>query len=121
LSHNDDDVAWVIPVGVATAPGQRMCVGVTWNKTNLSFLAQLTDPQTKRSQHIGSYASEEVAARAYDCAAVQAHGPCDKRNFPGEAISEPPVTVGDDQKQRSSSRHRHLLAQNQVCMASSAD
>jgi hypothetical protein len=28
------------------------------------------------------YASEEGAARAYDCAAVQAHGPGAERNFP---------------------------------------
>jgi hypothetical protein len=66
---------------------------------------QLRNPQTKRLQHIGCYASEEDAARAYDCAAVQAHGPGAKRNFPGEAISEPPATVGEKQKQRSSSRY----------------
>jgi hypothetical protein len=42
-------------------------------------------------QSIGYYASVEDAARAYDCAAVQAHGPDAKRNFPGEDVSEPPV------------------------------
>jgi hypothetical protein len=31
--------------------------------------------QTKRGQHIGCYASEQDAARAYDCSAVQANGP----------------------------------------------
>jgi hypothetical protein len=61
--------------------------------------------QTKRRHHIGSYASEEDAARAYDFAAVQARGPGAKRNFPGEAISEMPVTVGAQKKQRSSSRY----------------
>jgi hypothetical protein len=60
------------------------------------------DPQTKRC--VGRYASEEDAARAYDCTAVQARGPGTKRNFPGEDISEPPATVGEDRKQRSSSR-----------------
>jgi hypothetical protein len=65
----------------------------------------LVDTQTKRKQYIGSYASEEDAARAYDCAAVQAHGPGAKRNFPDEAISELLVTVGEEQKQRSSSRY----------------
>jgi hypothetical protein len=40
------------------------------------------DPTTKRNLHVGSYSSEEDAARAYDCAAVQAHGPDAKRNFP---------------------------------------
>jgi hypothetical protein len=56
-------------------------------------------------QHIGCYASEEDAGRAYDCAAVQAHGPGAKRNFPGEAIIEAPETVGKQKKQRSSSRY----------------
>jgi hypothetical protein len=62
------------------------------------------DPQTKLQQHIGCYASEEDAARAYDCASVQAHGPGAKRNFPGEAIIEAPETVGKQKKQRKSSR-----------------
>jgi hypothetical protein len=45
------------------------------------------DPQTKRQ--IGRYASkEEDAARAYDCAAVQAYGPETKCNFPGEVVSD---------------------------------
>jgi hypothetical protein len=66
---------------------------------------RLTDPQTKREKHIGRYASEEDAARAYDCAAVQAHGPGTKRNFPGEVISELPVSKGDERKQRKSSKY----------------
>jgi hypothetical protein len=66
---------------------------------------RLKDPQTKRQRFIGRYASEEDAARAYDCAAVQAHGPDAKRNFPGEAISELPVSLGEERKQRSSSRY----------------
>jgi hypothetical protein len=61
------------------------------------------------NRNIGSYASEEAEARAYDCAAVQARGPGAKRNFPGEAISKLPavtaVTVGEDEKQRNSSRY----------------
>jgi hypothetical protein len=36
---------------------------------------------------------------------VQAHGPGAKRNFPGEAISEPPVTVGEERKLRGSLRY----------------
>jgi hypothetical protein len=44
--------------------------------------------------------TEEDAARAYDCAAVQACGPGAKRNFPGEAIGDPPVTVGEERKRR---------------------
>jgi hypothetical protein len=67
--------------------------------------AALRDPQAKRHRHIGRYASEEDAARAYDCAAVQAHGPGVERNFPGEAINELPVTVGETRKQNKSSRY----------------
>jgi hypothetical protein len=48
---------------------------------------------------------EAAAASEYDSAVVQAHGPGAKRNFPGEAISELPVTVGEERKQRSSSRY----------------
>jgi hypothetical protein len=47
--------------------------------------------------------SQEDAARAYDYAAVQAHGPGAERNFPGEAINELPVTLGEERK---SSLHR---------------
>jgi hypothetical protein len=36
---------------------------------------------------------------------VQARGPGAKRNFPAEAISEPPVTKGGQQKQRKTSRY----------------
>jgi AP2-like factor (ANT lineage) len=80
-------------------------IGVYWNKANSSWVVQLTDPQTKRRRFIGSFASEEDAARAYDYVTVQAHGPGVKRNFPGEAISEQPVTVGEERKQQKSSRY----------------
>jgi hypothetical protein len=80
-------------------------LGVTWHKGNSSFRVQVKDPQTKRTLHIGYYTSEEDAARAYDCAAVQAQGPGTKRNFPDEAISELPVTVGEERKERKSSRY----------------
>ncbi|KAG1664311.1 hypothetical protein FOA52_005709 [Chlamydomonas sp. UWO 241] len=35
---------------------------------------------------------------------VQAHGPGAKRNFPGEANSELPVSLGEERKQRCCSR-----------------
>jgi AP2-like factor (euAP2 lineage) len=85
--------------------GSSRYIGVSWHKAKSSWHVGLWDPQTKRSRRIGSYASEEDAARAYDFAAVQAHGPGAKRNFPGEAFSELPVTVGEEQKQRKSSRY----------------
>jgi hypothetical protein len=78
-------------------------IGITWHKGHSAWRVKLWDPQTKRSRSVGYYTSEEDAARAYDCAAVQAHGPGAKRNFPGEAISEAPETVGEKRKQRSSS------------------
>jgi hypothetical protein len=80
-------------------------IGVTWHKPSTTWYVHLKHPQTKRQQHIGAFSSEEDAARAYDCAAVQAHGPGAKRNFPDEAISELPETVGEERKQRSSSRY----------------
>jgi hypothetical protein len=82
--------------------GSSRYLGVTWHKAKSSFYVQLWDPQTKRTRHVGSYTSQEDAARAYDFAAVQAHGPGVKRNFPGEAISELPVSKGEERKQRSS-------------------
>jgi hypothetical protein len=69
--------------------GSSRSIGVSWSKTHLQV--RLTD---KCRRCIGYFASEEDAARAYDCAAVQAHGPGAERNFPGEAISEPPVALG---------------------------
>jgi hypothetical protein len=68
------------------------------------MLVQLKDPQTKRKRHVGCYASEEDAARAYDCASVQAHGPGADRNFPAEVIRHLPVSK-DERKQRSSSQY----------------
>ncbi|KAG1661752.1 hypothetical protein FOA52_004811 [Chlamydomonas sp. UWO 241] len=79
-------------------------MGVCWNKITSAWIVTQSDPETKRTQSFGNHASEEDAARAYDCAAVQAHGPGAKRNFPGETICEQPVTVGEKAKQRKSSR-----------------
>ncbi|KAG1667888.1 hypothetical protein FOA52_013648 [Chlamydomonas sp. UWO 241] len=101
-----------LPVTVGEERKQRSSsrfIGVSWNKAMSAWVVQLTDPQTKRKRGIGFYASEEDAARAYDCAAVQARGPGVKRNFPGEVISEMPVAVGEERrverKQGSSSRY----------------
>ncbi|KAG1667891.1 hypothetical protein FOA52_013651 [Chlamydomonas sp. UWO 241] len=89
--------------GVASTSSRY--VGVSWDKANSSWRARLTDTQTRRERHIGCYASEESAARAYDCAVVQAHGSGATRNFPDEDISELPVTLGEERKQSSSSRY----------------
>jgi hypothetical protein len=80
-------------------------LNVSFHKASSSWDVRLWDPLTKRQLHIGYFASEVDAARAYDHAAVQAKWPGAKRNFPGEAISEPPVSLGEEQKQRKSSRY----------------
>ncbi|KAG1666394.1 hypothetical protein FOA52_006503 [Chlamydomonas sp. UWO 241] len=79
--------------------------GVSWNKASSTWVAKLKDPKTKRRrQYMGSYASEEDAARAYDCAAVKLHGPYwPKRNFPDEVISKPPVSLGAKQRESEAS------------------
>jgi hypothetical protein len=84
-------------------------IGVSWRKATSAWCVMLSDPQIKRQRYIGCYEAEEDAARAYDCAAVQALGSGAERNFPGEVISELPVTVGEEQKQRSSSRYKGVI------------
>jgi hypothetical protein len=59
----------------------------TWSKAGSAWVVQLYEPHTKRARYIGYFTSEEEAARAYDSAAVQAHGAGAKRNFPGETVS----------------------------------
>ncbi|KAG1671909.1 hypothetical protein FOA52_003476 [Chlamydomonas sp. UWO 241] len=89
------------------APGSKTSSyrGVSWNKSNETWEARLWDTQAKRKQYIGRYASEEDAARAYDYAALEMHGPdYNKRNFPGELISEPPASLGDVRREHKSSR-----------------
>ncbi|KAG1667901.1 hypothetical protein FOA52_013662 [Chlamydomonas sp. UWO 241] len=102
------EVVSELPVTMGEARKERnsSCfVGVYWVKASSSWKARLWDPETKRERHIGYYASEDDAARAYDCAAVLAHGPGAKRNFPGEVIGELPVSMGEERKERSSSRY----------------
>ncbi|KAG1680104.1 hypothetical protein FOA52_000217 [Chlamydomonas sp. UWO 241] len=97
-----------VPMGeeAGGAPGDKTSSfrGVHWDTENTSWRAKLHDPETKRQQHIGSYTSEEVAARAYDWAAVKMHGPeYTKRNFPGELISQRPVSLGDERRESKTS------------------
>ncbi|KAG1671903.1 hypothetical protein FOA52_003470 [Chlamydomonas sp. UWO 241] len=92
--------------GGGPAPGGKSSfVGVSWNKSNAAWEVQLWDAEAKRKQYIGTYASEEDAARAYDYKAMEMYGPdCTKRNFPGELIGERPVSLGDKPRERKSSR-----------------
>jgi hypothetical protein len=81
--------------GGGPAPKSSSYTGVSWYKRNSVWEVSLYDSQNKGKQYIGSYASEEDAARAYDCAAVKLLGLDTKRNFPDEIISEPPASRGD--------------------------
>jgi hypothetical protein len=87
-----------LPVSLGEEQKQRSSsthyIGVTWHRANSSWKVQLYDPQTKRQRHIGCFASERDAARAYDRAAVEARGPSAKRNFTGETISDVPAKRG---------------------------
>ena len=78
-------------------------LGVSWNTAKSGWHVYLIDPQTKCRQNVGCFASEEDAARAYDCAAVDAHGAGAKRNFPGETISMLPVPLDGERKKRMTS------------------
>jgi hypothetical protein len=53
------------------------------------WATQVWATQTALACTVGNW---DEAARAYDCAAVQAQGPGTKRNFPDEAISELPTS-----------------------------
>ncbi|KAG1671869.1 hypothetical protein FOA52_003436 [Chlamydomonas sp. UWO 241] len=78
--------------------------GVCWVMRDTVWEAYLRDLVTKRQQHIGCYTTEEDAARAYDHALVELRGPeCTERNFPGELISEPPVSLGDERRESKTS------------------
>ncbi|KAG1663960.1 hypothetical protein FOA52_001086 [Chlamydomonas sp. UWO 241] len=60
-------------------------VGVSWGKASSSWMVHLWNPDAQRIQHVGSYASEDDAARAYDDAALKMQGPDAKLNFPDGA------------------------------------
>ncbi|KAG1669321.1 hypothetical protein FOA52_014883 [Chlamydomonas sp. UWO 241] len=75
---------------------------VCWTTSKAAWQASLWDPKTKRQHLIGFYASEEDAARAYDCAAVKALGSGTELNFPGEATGEPPASLGDEWRESQS-------------------
>lgn len=55
--------------------------GVSWNSACSKWVAVLWDRELKRARHIGSYESEEDAARAYDKEALRMLGPEAGLNF----------------------------------------
>ncbi|KAG1672764.1 hypothetical protein FOA52_002752 [Chlamydomonas sp. UWO 241] len=92
------------PVSRGDAKSSRFN-GVTFLKASSTWVLCLQNPQTRRVQRIGTYASDVDAARAYDCAAVKLHGPgWPKRNFPGELTTEPPAPLEGKQRGRKPSQ-----------------
>jgi hypothetical protein len=67
--------------------GSSRFKGVSWHKRSRKWVAQMGGEQ----HYLGSFASEEDAARAYDCAARQAYGEFAYLNFPDEVIIVPPT------------------------------
>jgi hypothetical protein len=67
--------------------------GVSWHTSGAKWRAQIRSPE--RPRHIGFFASEEEAARAYDKAATVAFGEYAVLNFPPDSCTEsenlPPV------------------------------
>jgi hypothetical protein len=55
--------------------------GVSWNSACSKWVAVLWDRELKRARHIGSFESEEDAARAYDREAIKMLGPEAGLNF----------------------------------------
>ncbi|KAG1669451.1 hypothetical protein FOA52_004084 [Chlamydomonas sp. UWO 241] len=90
--------AEVISEPPATVRGRKSSrfTGVSWTKNCSAWKAYLWNLHTERKQHIGLYDTEEAAAMAYVCAAVELHGPdWPNLNFPGEFITKAPASLGD--------------------------
>lgn len=78
--------------------------GVSWHRG--VWIARLWLPQEKHRKFLGSYATEEEAAKAYDHASTTLLGPDAYRNFPTEDIPEPPSSLGDKKKKKRTSKYR---------------
>lgn len=59
--------------------------GVSRRQGAEKWTAKIRDPATRRSKHLGSFASERDAALAYDAAAIAANGEFATINFPAIA------------------------------------
>ncbi|KAG1673236.1 hypothetical protein FOA52_013116 [Chlamydomonas sp. UWO 241] len=99
MSTEDETRAERAPPVAAKGRKWSNYAGVSWSSQNTpAWRTHVWDPQTELLQQVGSYASEEDAARAYDRAAVKIHGPGAELNFLGE-------TPGEQQQQQMSSRY----------------
>lgn len=63
-------------------PGQSAYRGVTHGKDGVKWVAQIQSH--RRVRHLGTFADETDAARAYDAAVHDTHGEYGKLNFPEE-------------------------------------
>ncbi|KXZ47075.1 hypothetical protein GPECTOR_38g312 [Gonium pectorale] len=97
------------------APGTRVTSqykGVSWNSACSKWVAVLWDRELKRARHIGSYESEEDAARAYDKEALRMLGPEAGLNFRESAadylaeIGADGVPEGTHNSNKGSSQYR---------------
>eukprot|EP00798_Chlamydomonas_sp_ICE-L_P011111 gene11111-18734_t len=92
--------------------------GVSWNSACSKWVAVLWDRELKRARHIGSYESEEDAARAYDREAIKMLGPDAGLNFRESAneylasqlargaASAATASIADHSSSKSSSQYR---------------
>ena len=72
------------PVTTHSRRNKSGYIGVSWAKSNQKWLAGIrwTAPDGKKmAKHLGLFDNPEDAARAYDCAALDIHGPLAKTNF----------------------------------------
>ena len=75
--------------------------GVSWDKRQGKWTAQIK--HFRRKQHLGTFAKEETAARAYDAQARRVHGAAARVNFPhvGEQEAARPRKKQDVANQRA--------------------
>ena len=97
VDHKDGDKTNNIPTNLREATrqqnnhnsgsrgGSSQYCGVVWHKGGRKWMAYCNDAAGKR-KHLGMFADEADAARAYDAAAAAWHGDFARLNFPPDNI-----------------------------------